>query len=59
MSYQVNYRFFVPDCAYWEAEKVASLQAELHEAFVRIVTQAGVTNKQMGLPSAETVYLTK
>lgn len=58
MSYQVNYRLFVTDCEYWEAELAASLQSLLHEAIVRIMQQNGV-QKQVGLSSAEVTYLNK
>jgi len=59
MSYQVNFRLLVPDCAYWEAEAIAQLQGELQEAFARIVTQHHIVGKEVCLHGAEITYLTK
>ena len=59
MSYQVNFRLFVPDCEFWESEAVAKLQRELHDACVDVIYKAIGSNKQIGLTSAEVVYLNK
>jgi hypothetical protein len=56
VSYQVNFRVFIPDCEYWEAEKMQLLQQEMHEAVQKLVTQAGL-HKRVGMTSAEVVYL--
>lgn len=59
MSYQVNFRLFIPDCEYWEAENLRMLQKELHDACVKVVQDAGIKGKQIGLTSAEVAYLSK
>ena len=59
MSWQVNFRLFVPDCEYWEAEVVAKLQRELHESFMEVIYRNGIEGKQVGLSSAEISYLNK
>lgn len=59
MSYQVNFRLFIPDCEYWEAEAFRMLQKEFHDACVKVVTDAGLPTKQIGLTSAEVAYLQK
>lgn len=58
MSYQVNYRLFLCDCQYWEAEAAAKLQAELHDACMKVFKENGLGNRQCGLSSAEVSYLT-
>lgn len=59
MSYQVNFRLFIPDCEYWEAEAFRMLQKEFHDACVKVVADAGLPMKQIGLTSAEVAYLQK
>lgn len=59
MSYQVNFRLFIPDCEYWEAELIARLQREIHDACVKAIMDAGIKGKQIGLSSGEVAYLTK
>lgn len=59
MSYQVNFRVFIPDCAYYEAEIVAKIAQELQEAATKIVEANGVKGKQVGVTSGEVTYLTK
>lgn len=56
MSYQVNFRVFIPDCEYWETEKIPLLQKEMHEALVKILHNNGFP-KQLGMTSAEVSYL--
>lgn len=58
MSYQVNYRLFVCDCEYWEAEAIAKLQRELHDACIKVL-QDNHFSKQIGLSSAEITFLNK
>ena len=59
MSYQVNFRLIVPNCEYWESERVLKLQKDLHEACVKVVEESGVKDKQVGLSAGEVVYLSK
>ena len=58
MSYQVNYRMFIADCEFYEAEILSKLQCELHEAVMKVI-EGYVKGKQVGLSSAEVVYLNK
>jgi hypothetical protein len=57
VSYQVNFRLFVPNCSHAEAEKIATLQKELHDACAKIIFASVVAEKQVGLTAAEVVYL--
>jgi len=59
VSYQVNFRLIVPNCEYWESERVLKLQKDLHEACVKVVEESGVKDKQVGLSAGEVVYLSK
>ena len=59
MSYQVNFRLFVCDCEFWEAEAVSKLQAELHDACMKVIQDNHIKHKQIGLSPAEVTYLTK
>lgn len=59
MSYQVNFRLFIPDCEYWEAESLRMLRKELHDACMKVVQDAGLKSKQVGMSAAEVAYLTK
>jgi len=59
VSYQVNFRLFVPNCEYWESERVLKLQKDLHEACVKVVEESGLKDKQVGLSAGEVTYLSK
>ena len=59
MSYQVNFRLFIPDCEYWEAEAFRMLQKEFHDACVKVVQDAGFKSKQVGMTAVEVAYLAK
>jgi len=59
VSYQVNFRLFVPNCEYWESERVLKLQKDLHEACMKVVEESGLKDKQVGLSAGEVVYLPK
>ena len=59
MSYQVNFKLFVPECEYWEAEMIANMQKELHEAILLVFERNKFHNRQVGLSHAEVAYLSK
>ena len=59
MSYQVNFKLFVPECEYWETEIITNMQRELHEAAMLVFERNGLHNKQVGLSSAEVSFLMK
>ena len=59
MSYQVNFRLFIPDCEYWETEALRMLQKEFHDACVKVIKDAGLPTHQTGLTSAEVTFLPK
>ena len=57
MSYQVNFRLFIPDCTCEEAEAASKLQREFHEAAVQVMQRNGFHSKHVGLTSAEVAHL--
>lgn len=59
MSYQVNFRLFIPDCEYWEAENIRMLRKELHDACMKVIQDAGFKAKNVGMTAAEVAYLSK
>lgn len=59
MSYQVNFRVYIPDCAYYEAEILAKLSQDIQEAVSALVEGSGVKGKKVGTTSAEISYLVK
>ena len=59
MSYQVNFRLFIPDCDYWETEALQMLRGELIEALRTAAEGAGIHGKTIGICPVEVVYLSK
>ena len=59
MSYQVNFRLFVCDCEFWEAEAISKLQAELQKACDKVVSDNHIKGKTLALSPAEVTYLTR
>lgn len=59
MSYQVNFRLMIPDCAYWEAEHASKLRTEIEVAIQRLIKEQGLPGRRVVVGSAEVSYLTK
>lgn len=59
MSYQVNFRLFIPDCEYWETEALQMLRGELIDALKDAAEKAGVHGKTIGICPVEVAYLAK
>ena len=59
MSYQVNWRIFVPDCEYWETEVLNNLNAQVQMAVRQVILDSLGKGKEVVVTSAEVVYLNK
>lgn len=59
MSYQVNFRVYVPGCEYYEAEIAAALATEIQLAVQKLMRENGVVEKSVGVTSGEVTYLSK
>lgn len=59
MSYQVNWRVFVPDCEFWETEVLNNLNGQIQAAIKQVVVDSLGKSKSVAVTSAEVVYLNK
>lgn len=59
MSYQVNWRVFVPDCEFWETEVLNNLNGQIQAAIKQVVVDTLGKSKNVAVTSAEVVYLNK
>lgn len=59
MSYQTNFRVFIPDCEFWETEILSKLRDDVMQAVSNVVERNLGKRKEVAVTSPEVVYLNK